>query len=234
MNVTIIPAAGRGKRMVSSTSKQFLKLGDRPVLAHTLQAFEDAKTVDAIIIVGTSKDLELCQKIVEKYGINKVIAYIIGGRRRQDSVYNGLKALPPETEYVIVHDGARPLVTPELIDRTVRAAKNKPAGTVGLPAKNTIKRVTKDDVVEYTLDRPRIFAIQTPQVFQTHTLVIAHRIARDENIWGTDDAMLVEKTGRPVYVIRGSEENIKITTPIDLTIAEAILAARAKKRSRKR
>ncbi len=230
MNITIIPAAGRGKRMASPTSKQFLLLDGKPVLAHTLQAFEDAKLVDGVIIVGKAKDLEQCKnKIVKKYGFQKVIAYVIGGRRRQDSVGNALKVLPPETETVTVHDGARPLVTPELIDRAVSEAKNRPAVIVGLPVKNTIKKITARDMVDYTLDRPRLWAIQTPQVFKAQILLHAHRVARADKVWGTDDAMLVEKIGHPVRVIAGSEENIKITTPNDLLIAEAILAARKKR-----
>ncbi len=229
MNVTIIPAAGRGKRMASPTSKQFLMLAGKPVLAHTLAAFEEAKLVDGVIVVGKAKDIEFCKnKIVKKYGFKKIISYVIGGRRRQDSVANALIALPPDTEIVIVHDAARPLVTPELIDRAIKEAKNWPALTVGMPVKNTIKRITAGELVEYTLDRPRIWAIQTPQVFKADVLLHAHRVAKVEKLWGTDDTMLVEKTGKPVRVILGSEENIKITTPIDMLIAEAIIAKRKK------
>ncbi len=229
MNVTIIPAAGRGKRMASPTSKQFLLLAGKPVLAHTLAAFEKAKLVDSVIVVGKAKDIEFCKKrIVEKYGFKKIIGYVIGGRRRQDSVANALIALPPETETVIVHDAARPLVTPELIDKAIKEAKNWPALTVGLPVKNTIKRINTEELVEYTLDRPRLWSIQTPQVFKADVLMHAHRVAKTDKLWGTDDTMLVEKTGKPVRVIPGSEENIKITTPIDMLLAEAIIAKRKK------
>ncbi len=229
MNVTIIPAAGRGKRMASPTSKQFLMLAGKPVLAHTLAAFEDAKLVDGVIVVGKAKDIEFCKtKIVKKYGFKKIINYVIGGRRRQDSVANALIALPPDTETVIVHDAARPLITPDLIDKAIKEAKNWPALTVGLPVKNTIKRINTEELVEYTLDRPRLWSIQTPQVFKADVLLHAHRVAKADKLWGTDDTMLVEKTGKPVRVILGSEENIKITTPIDMLIAEAILAKRKK------
>lgn len=229
MNITIIPAAGRGKRMASPTSKQFLLLAGKPVLAHTLAAFEDAELVDGVIVVGKAKDLEFCKtKIVKKYGFKKVTGYVIGGRRRQDSVANALKALPPDTQTVIVHDAARPLVTPDLIDRAIREAKKWPALTVGMPVKNTIKRITAGELVEYTLDRPRLWAIQTPQVFKADVLLHAHRVAKTDKLWGTDDTMLVEKIGHPVRVIEGSEENIKITTPIDMLIAEAIISRRKK------
>lgn len=231
MNVTIIAAAGRGKRMASPTSKQFLLLAGKPVLAHTLEAFEAATLVDAVIIVGKSKDIAFCkEKIVKKFGFKKIIEYVIGGRRRQDSVANALKALPPETDMVIVHDAARPLVTAKLIDTAIREAKNWPALTLGLPTKNTIKRITTGELVEYTLDRPRLWTIQTPQVFKADVLLHAHRVAKMEKIWGTDDTMLVEKIGQPVRVIPGSNENIKITTPIDMVIAEAILEKRKKEK----
>lgn len=215
--------------MAAPTSKQFLLLAGKPVLAHTLAAFEEAKLVDGVIVVGKAQDLEFTKtKIVKKYGFKKVIGYVIGGRRRQDSVANALKSLPPEAETVIVHDAARPLVTPELIDRSIKEAKKWPALTVGMPVKNTIKRITTDELVEYTLDRPRLWAIQTPQVFKTDVLLHAHRVAKAEKLWGTDDTMLVEKIGHPVRVIQGSDENIKITTPIDMVIAEAIIAKRKK------
>jgi 2-C-methyl-D-erythritol 4-phosphate cytidylyltransferase len=227
MNVAIVAAAGRGTRMASTTSKQFLLLDDRPVLAHTLAAFEAAASIDAVIIVGKAKDIEACKTdVVEAYGFTKVTNYVIGGHHRQDSVNNALKLLPSDAVTVVVHDGARPLVTPELIDRAVAETKHWPAVIPGIPVKDTIKRVTTGEVVEYTIDRGQMWAIQTPQAFKADVLIHAHRVAKQAKFYGTDDATLVEKINHPIRVIPGSEENIKITTPIDLIIAEAIVRAR--------
>lgn len=227
MIVTIIPAAGRSKRMKSHSSKQFLLLQGMPVLAHTLKAFEESDEVDQVIVVGNAKDLNYCQKrIVKRFGFKKVAELVKGGRRRQDSVFNGLKALPTDTEIVLVHDGARPLVTPKLINKAISELKDWPALVVGVPVRDTIKATTPDAVVTYTLDRPRLWSIQTPQVFKANVLTEAHWQAKTDGFWGTDDAMLVERLGYPIKVIMSSEENIKITTPIDMLIAEIILERR--------
>jgi 2-C-methyl-D-erythritol 4-phosphate cytidylyltransferase len=227
MNVAIIAAAGRGTRMASTTSKQFLLLNGIPVLAHTLRAFEAAKSIDGVIIVGKAKDMAYCREnITAVYGFKKIIAYAVGGRHRQDSVANALKALPDGVKIVVVHDGARPLVTPKLIDRTVAEAKNWPAVIVGNPVKDTIKRITTGEVVDYTIDRGQLWSIQTPQAFKADVILHAHRVAKQAKFYGTDDATLVEKINHPVRVIPGDEDNIKITTPIDLKVAEAILMVR--------
>lgn len=227
MNVTIIPAAGRSKRMAAPTSKQYLMLGGMPVLARTLQVFEQCPVVDRIIVVGNSKDLEYCrEKILKHYGFEKVTNLVQGGRRRQDSVFKGLQALPSETQVVIIHDGARPLVTPDLIERAVAEMKRWPAVVVGVPVKDTIKMTSPDGLIEQTLDRPRLWAVQTPQVFKPDLLMRAHRQAKVDKFWGTDDASLVERIGYSIKVIMGSEENVKITTPIDMVTAEGILRQR--------
>jgi 2-C-methyl-D-erythritol 4-phosphate cytidylyltransferase len=228
MNVAIIAAAGRGTRMASTTSKQFLLLNGIPVLAHTLKAFEDAKSIDSVIIVGKAKDMDYCRdNITEPYGFKKIIAYVVGGRHRQDSVANALKSLPDGVETVVVHDGARPLVTPEIIDKSVAEAKHWPAVIVGNPVKDTIKRITTGEVVDYTIDRGQLWSIYTPQAFKADVLIHAHRVAKQAKFYGTDDATLVEKINHTVRVIPGDEDNIKITTPIDLKVAEAILKVRA-------
>ena len=234
MNVAIIAAAGRGSRMVSKTSKQFLLLDGIPVLAHTLKAFESAKSIDAVIIVGKAKDIDYCRENISSvFGLKKIIAYVIGGRHRQDSVNNALRVLPGDADIVVIHDGARPLVTPELIDRTVKETKHWSAVIVGNPVKNTIKLVTTDETVDYTIDRGQLWAIQTPQAFKANVLIHAHRVAKEAKFYGTDDATLVEKINHPVRVIPGDENNIKITTPIDLTIAEAIIKGRVAKKGKR-
>lgn len=216
--------------MASRSSKQFLLLDGMPVLAHTLKVFEESEAIDKIIVVGNAKDLDYCRKkIIERYGFKKVSDLVRGGRRRQDSVFNGLKALPAETDLVLIHDGARPLVPAELVNKAVSELKGWSALVPGIPVKDTIKVASLDRFVMYTLDRPRLFLIQTPQVFKAKVLLEAHWQARSDDIWGTDDAMLVERLGIPVKVIEGSEENIKITTPVDILIAEAILERRRKK-----
>ncbi len=227
MIVTIIPAAGRSKRMASATSKQFLMLDGIPVLAHTLRVFEESSSIDEVIVVGNAKDLDFCRdKIIKRFGFKKITHLLRGGRKRQDSVAKGLKVLPPNTELVLIHDGARPLVTDKLIGEAVAQARKWPAVVVGVPVKDTIKVATRDRVVDQTLDRPRLWAIQTPQVFQTDILVRAHKRAKDDKFWGTDDAMLVERIGYSVKIIEGSEENIKVTTPIDMVTTSAILRRR--------
>ncbi len=224
MNVAIIAAAGRGTRMASPTSKQLLLLAGRPVLAHTLAAFEAADSIDAVIIVGKRKDMDMVRvDIVEAFGFTKVIKYAVGGRDRQDSVNNALKVLPPDTTVIVVHDGARPLVTTALIERAVAETKHWPAVVPGIPVKDTIKRVTQEEVVEYTIDRGHMWAIQTPQAFRADVLIHAHRVAKQAKFYGTDDATLIEKINHPIRVIPGLEENIKITTPIDMVIAAAII-----------
>lgn len=229
MIVTIIPAAGRSKRMRSHASKQFLLLKGMPVLAHTLKAFEESDAVDKVIVVGNAKDLDYCRRrIIKRFGFKKVTSLIKGGRRRQDSVFNGLKILPPDTDIVLVHDGARPLVTPKLINKAVSGLKDWPALVVGVPVKDTIKETTSDQMVTHTLDRPRLWSVQTPQAFKANVLSEAHWQAKSDGFWGTDDAMLVERLGYPIKMIMGSEENIKITTPIDVRIAEIILERRNK------
>lgn len=234
MNVAIIAAAGRGTRMASTTSKQFLMLDGIPVLAHTLRAFEAAKSINGVIMVGKAKDMDYCRENIEQaFGFKKIIAYVTGGRHRQDSVNNALRVLPDETKIVVIHDGARPLVSAELIDRTVAEAKHWPAVIVGNPVKDTIKRLTKEEVVDYTVDRGQLWAIHTPQAFKADVLIHAHRVAKQAKFYGTDDATLVEKINHPVRVITGDEDNIKITTPIDLIIAEAIIKARTVKKGKK-
>ncbi len=223
----LIPAAGVGKRMGKAVAKQFLPLGDKPMLAHTLLAFQRASEVDEIIPILAQEDLEAClQEIIERFHITKVKTLVVGGRERQESVANGLQKLEKDASVVLVHDGVRPFVTAEMIKETVDHARRGENVTVGVPIKDTIKEVNDKGMVRQTLERSRLWAIQTPQAFPVKTLKRAYEEAAKQRMLGTDDATLVERSGGTVKVIMGSYDNIKITTPEDMLLAEEILKGR--------
>ncbi len=223
----LIPAAGMGRRMGKAVAKQFLPLGDRPMLAHTLLAFQRAAEVDEIIPILSEEDMENCLRdIIEPFHITKVKTLVVGGKERQDSVFNGLEKVEKDTAVVIVHDGVRPFVTLELIREAVEAARKGDCVAVGVPLKDTVKEVDAKGVVRHTLERSRLWAIQTPQAFPAKVLKRAYEESYKHQVYGTDDAMLVERAGTKVRVIMGSYENIKITTPEDLILAEEILKRR--------
>ena len=223
----LIPAAGAGKRMGKAPAKQFLTLGDKPILAHTLLAFQRAAEIDEIIPILSEEDLETCLgAIIEAYHITKVRTLVVGGKERQDSVANGLHKLEKNAAIVLVHDAVRPFVTPEMIKETVDYAKRGECVAVGVPIKDTIKEVNDQGMVRHTLDRSRLWAIQTPQAFPVKALKRAYEEASKQRVYGTDDATIVERMGGSVRVIMGSYENIKITTPEDLMLAEEILKRR--------
>ena len=223
----LIPAAGMGKRMGRTVAKQFLSLGDKPMLAHTLLAFQRASEIDEIIPILSQEDMENCLRdIIEGYHITKVKTLVVGGKDRQNSVANGLHKLEKDAVIVLVHDGVRPFVTPEMIKDAVDHARKGECVAAGVPIKDTIKEVNDKGVVRATLERSRLWAIQTPQAFPARILKHAYEEAARLHMYGTDDATLVERTGGTVRVIMGSYENIKITTPEDLLVAEEILKRR--------
>ena len=223
----LIPAAGMGKRMGKAVAKQFLPLGDKPMLAHTLLAFQRAPEIDEIIPILSKEDMENClREIIERYHITKVKTLVVGGKERQESVSHGLQKLEKDSSIVLVHDGVRPFVTQEMIHEVVEHARKGECVTVGVPLKDTIKEVDDKGMVRQTLDRNRLWAIQTPQAFPVKVLKHAYAESARHEAFGTDDAMLVERAGGKVRVIMGSYENIKITTPEDLILAEEILKGR--------
>jgi 2-C-methyl-D-erythritol 4-phosphate cytidylyltransferase len=223
----IIPAAGMGKRMGKALSKQFLPLGDKPMLAHTLLVFQRAPEIDEIIPVLSKEDMEGClHDVIEQYKITKVKTLVVGGKERQDSVLHGLQKIGRDTAIVLVHDGVRPFVTPDMISEAVDLARKGESAAVGVPVKDTIKEVDDDKIVRRTLERGRLWAIQTPQAFPVEILKRAYEESIKKKRYGTDDATLVERAGGTVRVIMGSYENIKITTPEDLIVAEEILKRR--------
>ena len=221
----IITAAGAGIRMGGDQLKQFMDLGGRPVLAVTLERFNHSPDIEAIVLVVPPDKVDYCRgEIVEKYELTKVTKVVAGGERRQDSVRLGLEATEGHYPLVLIHDGVRPLVPPDLISRIVRAANQYRAVIPALAAKETIKEADETGLVVKTHDRRTLWLVQTPQAFRYEDILEAHRRALEEN-WEeiTDDALLMERTGAPVKIIEGSEENIKITTPRDLELARFLL-----------
>ena len=223
----LIPAAGMGKRMGKAVAKQFLPLGDKPMLAHTLLVFQRSSVIDEIIPILSEEDMENCLRdVIEQYHITKVKTLVVGGKERQDSVANGLQKLEKDALIIMVHDGVRPFVTNEMIKESIEFAKKGECIVVGVPIKDTIKEVDDKRIVRNTLERSRLWAIQTPQTFPVKILKRAYEESYKCNAYGTDDATLVERVGGKVRVIMGSYDNIKITTPEDLILAEEILKGR--------
>jgi 2-C-methyl-D-erythritol 4-phosphate cytidylyltransferase len=216
--VAIVAAAGRSLRM-GGPDKLFTPLGGRPLLAHTLAAFQDCLAVDRVVLVLAAESLVRGLSLAEEEGFSKVRTVCPGGRHRQDSVREGLDVLG-SCAWVVVHDGARPLVTARLIEEGLAAAQETGAAVCALPAQDTVKRVDAEGRILRTLDRRRLWLIQTPQVFRYDILRQAHQRSRRR---ATDDAALVERLGHRVRVYPGSRRNLKVTTPEDLALAEALL-----------
>jgi 2-C-methyl-D-erythritol 4-phosphate cytidylyltransferase len=214
--------------MGKDRAKQFLDLNGRPILAVTLEPFEKCRGIHEIVLVVPPRDLETCRDdFVPRYGFKKIKQVVSGGKERRDSVRMGLEALPGSCERVLIHDGVRPLVTLDLIQRILAASDTYRAVIAALPAKETVKEVDDSGEVTATLDRNRIYLVQTPQVFFYEDILAAHRTAFRENWQGiTDDARLAEMAGIPVHVISGEEENIKVTTPFDLEWARILMLRR--------
>jgi len=223
MNVAaIIPAAGSGRRM--GEPKQWLPLAGRPLLAWTLAAFEACPEVTQVVLVVPQSDIERARReIVEAYGLGKVGRIVAGGLERQDSVMNGFAALEGQPEIVMVHDGARPLVSPAVLARAIEATARHGATLVAVPARDTLKQVNGAGEVLATLPREGVWQAQTPQSFRYEWLAAAFELARRENVLATDEAGLVERCGQRVHIVLGERRNFKVTTPEDLELAERLL-----------
>ncbi len=216
----IIVSAGKGQRMLKGPKKQFLPLAGKPVLCHTLDRFEACPGIDSIILVVSPEDMTYCMKeIVEKYRYRKVSQVVSGGKTRQDSVKNGIDALSPDVNVVVIHDGVRPFVTGGMIENSIHSAMEKGAAVTAVPVKDTIKVGGPDGTVQRTLDRNGLWQVQTPQAFKITVIKKAYQKAMQEGFYGTDDASLVERLGLKVHILSGSYSNIKITTPEDLVLA---------------
>lgn len=222
MVYAIVLAAGRGRRMGGGPPKQFMSLAGRPLLFHALAAFERASQVDHVVLVTLAGRVDRCREDVRRWGLGKVSAVVAGGERRQDSVAEGLGAVPADASVIAVHDGARPLILPEQIDAVVDLASKKGSAVLGTPVTDTIKEI-EDGRVLHTLDRSRMWCVQTPQAFRASIFREAHGEAARRGYGGTDDTSLVERLNAPVYVVAGRQDNLKITAPEDLAMAESIL-----------
>jgi len=212
--------------MQNVTRKQYLQVAGRPVLVHTLLRFDVCPLIDHICLVVPDDDLDFCRhRLLAGGPIKKTVQFVAGGRYRQQSVYNGLKSLDHKNGLVAIHDGVRPLVDPLLITACIRAAETSGACAPGIPAYDTIKRVSGEGTIEGTVERKGLWLIQTPQVFRYAVITEAHDRALRDGYVGTDDASLVERLGFPVTLISGSKSNIKVTTAEDLAMAAALLRA---------
>ena len=224
--VAIIPAAGFGRRMGGTLEKQFLHLRGIPILAHTLHVFDRSPEVDAIVLVVAPQQRQsLENEVLGPHPCKKLFSVIDGGPERQDSVANGLRATPRECELVVVHDGVRPLVSVDLLGKVLEVAHRHGAAIAAIPAGDTVKQ-SEDQKVVATLERETIWLAQTPQAFHAAILRRAYEEAVRDRVIVTDDAALVERLGVAVHLVHGSSENLKVTTPSDLVVAEAILTQR--------
>jgi len=222
----IIAAAGSGRRMKTDRPKQLLALNGTPILVHTIRKFDACKVVDYVIVTAPREAVDEITNLVKSAGFKKSVVVIEGGERRQDSVSRGLQRLQPGTDIVAVHDGVRPFVPVEDIENVVEQAKVSGAAILGVPIVETVKHA-KREFVESTLTREHLVLAQTPQVFRTGILKRAFELAAKDEYYGTDESSLVERLGNAVAIVRGSERNIKITRPNDLTLARAFLAEEA-------
>ncbi len=218
--------------MGGSVPKQFRTIGGLPLVVHALRVFQSSPIIDSIILAVPEADIDYSRtEIVEAHRFTKVVHVVAGGPERQDSVRLALAVVDERTDIVVIHDAVRPCVTDSMVSQVVEAAKTGGAAIVALPMRDTVKQVGSDRVIERTVDRKPLWLAQTPQAFRRDWLQEAHRKADAEGLAATDDAFLLEWMGRPVKVIEGTGENIKVTRPEDLIIAEAILAARTQGRA---
>ena len=235
----IVLSAGSGKRMNTETKKQYLLINDKPIIYYSLDTFQQSSIIDEIVLVASADDMSFVkEEIVDKYGFTKVSHIVSGGKERYNSVYNGLMCCN-DSEYVFIHDGARPFITEEILKRTMGVLEEYDSAVVGMPVKDTIKIVDEDNVVLDTPNRKTVWQVQTPQCFKADIVIPAYQKLIDEENSGellkrgiqvTDDAMVVEtfyseemSDNFSVRLVEGSYENIKITTPDDLKVAEVFL-----------
>ncbi len=226
MVTAIIVAAGKSERMGAGTDKAFLNLGPKPVVAWSLLAFERCGDVDQIVLVVRKDQLIAAKALSRMFGISKLRTIVAGGKERQDSVLAGMKEMDSDTRIVVVHDGARPCVTPETIAEVVKIARRSGAGVVGRRIFDTVKYVEKGTTVTRTEDRTKLWAVQTPQAFQTSIIRRAYAELAKSGATVTDDASAVEAIGEPVKIYETNQPNLKITTVDDLQIAAAVVLKR--------
>lgn len=220
---SIVVAAGSGSRMGTQTKKQYLCLNNKPLFIYTLESMEKQDKVKDTVLVVPPNDVDYCKSLIKKYFIEKVSNVVSGGDTRGASVYNGLQVVAMESEFVVVHDGARPFLSQKVLNDALEIGVKEGAAIVAVPVKDTIKEVSPDGVVRNTLERSALWSVQTPQVFSKDLLVNCYEKALKEGFKGTDDASLVEAYGHTVKVVMGDYKNIKITTKEDIEFAEYLL-----------
>lgn len=223
----VLPAAGSGKRMRAEGNKLFLALRSKPILAHTLEVFQQDDWCEQIILAIKEEERPVIEAYLSEYNLTKVTKLVAGGKERQHSVYEALKAADG-AEVVLVHDAARPFVQPHVVHQLAEAAAEKGGAVAAVKAKDTMKRVV-DNRIEETIDRETLWTIQTPQAFRYELLFEAAKQAEEQGFLGTDEAMLAERAGIPVYIVESSYDNQKMTTPEDLVLGELILTRREEK-----
>lgn len=219
----IIPAAGSGIRIGGDTKKQYIHLHNKPILVRTIERLSSSRFISEILLVVPESDVEYCEnEIVSLYSLNKIKRVITGGKERQDSVHNGIEHISPDTDIIMVHDAVRPFISEKLIKKSIETAAECGSVVVAVPEKDTVKEATTEGLIIKTLQRQRLWRIQTPQVFRRDILVRAYDNAVKTGFLGTDESSLVEQIGEPVTIINGSYLNIKITAPEDILLAESI------------
>ena len=223
MTSAIIVAAGRGTRMGANVDKLWLEVAGRPVIAHTWQKFNDAKCVDEIILVVRDGMQPHFVELAAKYNFQKPFRLVAGGVERQDSVWNGLEALSPEMGIVAIQDAARPCTTQELIAATIVAAQETGAAVAAQPVTDTIKETADGKIILRTVDRAKLWAVQTPQTFRVEVIRHAISAAREKKLVLTDDTAACELIGQPVRLVGGATPNPKVTVPADLPLVESLL-----------
>ncbi|MBM3216121.1 2-C-methyl-D-erythritol 4-phosphate cytidylyltransferase [Candidatus Poribacteria bacterium] len=222
----IVPAAGTGSRLGGSTKKTYLRIEGEPLLVHTLRRLGTSPSCAGIWVVVASEDIGFCEsEILPRCAGVPIRRIVSGGATRQESVLRALQQIPSDAEYVVVHDGARPLVPTDLVARVLNQARTSGAATTAVPAKDTLRRGSNEHVTGDPVPRENLWRIQTPQAFRRDLLLRAHEQARSEGTQATDDAALVERLGVAARLVMGDERNIKITTPDDLPLATALLRA---------
>lgn len=232
----VVLSAGQGKRMGASVKKQYIELEGKPVIYYTLKAFQESEVIDDIVlVVGKDQISYVNDEIVQKYHFTKVNTIVEGGKERYDSVWQGLKAIADQAGYVFIHDGARLFVNEDILKRGYETVDEFGACVAGMPSKDTIKLIDDNGFAVNTPERKYVWMVQTPQIFKTSLIVEAYsRLMREECINVTDDAMVVERMMEmPVKLFEGSYENIKITTPEDLEIAEVFLTGKKNEKNEK-
>lgn len=223
--IAVVPSAGAGRRFGGAINKPFVSLLGRPIIIRTLETLAAVPGIREIVPVVKESDMDIFSEMLDQYSVSRVRRIVPGGKERQDSVFNGLSVIDDHECIVLVHDGARPLIEPTVIEEAIEKLEGYDGVVVGAPVKDTIKEV-REDIIAGTLQRELLWQVQTPQIFRFETIYDAYQKARQESFLSTDDSALVERYGGRIRMVRGHYTNIKITTPEDLQIAELLLRQR--------